>query len=451
MIFDNFWKNLAKVQQGLQMTRTFGPRRQVQPTIDKKLLVSKYRNWVYIAANRVGSRSAQPALRLYATQGDADETIRAPHKVLGRRETKALMTKNTRVRTAEVVVEITEHPFIELWNQVNSYMTSRLFRNTTVQYAQVTGDAYWYIERDATGLPVDLHLLPSQLVAVIPGTGDTWVASYLFGDGPLESRVRFTSDEIVHFRLPNLLNSYVGMGRTEAVMASIRLNEEAKEYNIALNENMGVPSTILSLTDPTASKATAIKFKREYDRIMQGIRKSGNTFVHTGEISVDTLGTPIKDMQYLDGQKWCRMEVLNAFGVPLSLADVENVNKANAEAGDFQFEKFTIKPILADLEDGINDNIIPMYNEPDLFVAFDENVPENEEFELNKTTRLYSTGVISQDEARFRENYGEADPDAVYVIQGGTQISASGNVQDMANQNPDNQDNDQSQGEETTV
>jgi HK97 family phage portal protein len=190
------------------------------------------------------------------------------------------------------------------------------------------------------------------------------------------------------------------MGCLEASIMAHQLNREQQNYNIALNKNMGVPSLIATFKDTTVGDGSLKKVRNMLNKTLQGVDKAGRSFVTTGDMDIKVVGLSQREMSFLEGQKWTRLEICDAYGVPLALVDTENVNRANAEAANYQFEAFTIKPRLQKIADKINSQIIPHYDEPRIFVAFDENVPEDAAFELRRTIELFGGSVTKRDEAR---------------------------------------------------
>ena len=449
-------KGLSKVTQGLRDQRNRGRSlanilNGVKPDIDNDFLIEENTGWVYFCLNKISSRMGEVPLRLYSAEGSADANVRAPHKVLTQGQTKALFErnplafKNGRVRGSSSIVEIVEHPFLELWNNMNSYRDQFEVIEETSQFEQLTGDAYWYVPKTATGIPSEVFLLPANLVEVVPGEGNQWVRAYVFGTGPLSERVIFTDEEIVHFRLPNLKNQYVGMGRLEPSLVSKQLFDEMQAYNLHLNKNSASPSTIIAFKDPNTDEDKLIKFMRIWNRITQGVGNAGNSIAHNGEVSVDVVGLSVKDMMFKDGQLLTRDQILSNFGVPVVLAGGGGEGeRSNAEFGHYDFEKNTMKPKFQKWADKLNADVVPLYGEPSLFCAFDENVPEDEKFELDKTTRLSSIGLLSRDEGREREDYGPADPNAIYIVQGGIMATEQGE-----NNDPNTEDNEE-EPEETS-
>ncbi len=451
--FFNKWnqKQLSKVNSDAMGTSVNGLSTLLNRSVDRRAtsqqLVNLWHSWVYIAASRIGQRTGGATLRLYAVQGAADDTILVPHKTLNSAEVKSLMDRSprlkndTRLRTTENVVEILDHPFIELIKQPNPWTNQYELFNETTQFSEATGDAYWFINKDPAGRPINIVLLRTQWMKPIIGTGDEWIREYQYGRGA--NPTIFQPEEILHIRLPNLDNQYIGRSRTEGVMASVQLNDEAKAYNLALNRNNAIPSMIVSMTAPNANEENAILLTSKLKKLAGGIMKQGGILTHSSELKIERLSANIKDMQYIEGLKFVRTEILAAFGVPEGIIYAENVNKSNAGESNENFEKFTVKPKLLTYEDKLNSEILPLYGDDSLFCAYDENVPRNEEMELKKTDSMWTGGRITRNEARARDGYPPLDgPEGdEFVIIGGQSLNnANGENEETENEDEINEE-----------
>lgn len=426
--------------------------RDVDRRATSQELVNLWHSWVYICASRIGQRVGSATLRLYAVQGAADDTILVPHKSLSAGELKNLQDRrknDTRLRTTSDVVEITDHPLLKLLKEPNPWTTQYELFNETTQFSEATGDSYWYVPRDLMGRPVNIVLLRTQWMKPIVGSGKQWIKEYEYGSGP--NAVTFKPEEIVHIRLPNLDNQYIGRSRTEGVMASVQLNDEAKAYNLALNRNNAIPSMIVAMTDPNANEKNALMITAKLKKLAGGVMKQGGILTHSGELKIERLAENIKDMQYLEGQKFTRTEIAAAFGVPEQILYATNEGgKQQAGEGDEKFEKFTIKPKLLTQEDKINAEIVPLYGDDSLFVAYDENIPRNEAMELEKTNSMWTSGRITRNEARARDGYAPLpgpEGDELIII-GGMTLNGNGQNDGDNGGNEAKEDEDENEGAE---
>lgn len=401
--------DLTALLSSLSLPRMFmGAKNTIPLKMPARTSIEHYRHWVYICSQRNGAAVAEVPLRLYAARGTGQTKSRALARTLSKAERKKLFDRNPYLksnvyaRTAEDIEEIIVHPFNELIRNINDYRNQyETFEETTI-FNDVTGNAYWAIETNAMGVPSALYLLPSQNVWIVPGK-EQFIKAYLYGRNKQDAQV-FAPEDIVHFREANPQNLWYGMGKVEASYPSVVQYETMQEYEVAMNKNMGVPPIVVQYTGGTMSEDDIREAEEGWNRILQGIRNSGKTKVTTEDFNVKEIAAKPREMGFLNGRKWTRLEIADAFGVPIALLDTENVNRANADAALYQYQKFTISPKLMKFAETINAQLIPKYNEPRLFCAFDENVPENEEFKLKQDDTYVKNGAVTINEVRATLN-----------------------------------------------
>jgi len=394
-------KTLAGWTRGVQTTtqqiNPFQPRKE---EITPQMMIDANVSWVNICVDRLSSRTSAVPLRLYATRAIGEPQFRnysrqcrpisknARKALIERCENTLPSVKVARLKQAQEVVEIVTHPFLN-----------------SQQFIDLTGNGYWQLDFDVSGLPSAIWLMPSQNVRILESRSQ-FIAGYSFGPNPssLAQSQFLPYENVVHFRRPNPADPYYGMGCLQAAFKAFDLSEAAKDYNIALNRNMGVPSIIATFKDITSTDGNINKFKRLFQKQLVGVEKSGGVFVTTGDMDIKVVGETMREMAYLDGQKWSRKEIIAAFSVGEALLEVDNVNRANAEAASVTFEKEAILPRLMLKEAVMNKRIIPYYGEDRIFCAYDNNIPQDSQFELNKATQTFTTGITQRNESRAMIN-----------------------------------------------
>jgi len=411
-------KTLAGWTRGVQTTtqqiNPFQPRKE---EITPQMMIDANVSWVNICVDRLSSRTSAVPLRLYATRAIGEPQFRnysrqcrpisknARKALIERCENTLPSVKVARLKQAQEVVEIVTHPFLNLLDRMNDIRTKHEVFKETQQFIDLTGNGYWQLDFDVSGLPSAIWLMPSQNVRILESRSQ-FIAGYSFGPNPssLAQSQFLPYENVVHFRRPNPADPYYGMGCLQAAFKAFDLSEAAKDYNIALNRNMGVPSIIATFKDITSTDGNINKFKRLFQKQLVGVEKSGGVFVTTGDMDIKVVGETMREMAYLDGKKWSRKEIIAAFSVGEALLEVDNVNRANAEAASVTFEKEAILPRLMLKEAVMNKRIIPYYGEDRIFCAYDNNIPQDSQFELNKATQTFTTGITQRNESRAMIN-----------------------------------------------
>lgn len=377
------------------------------PNVSHKALLERYVGWAYICASRNASAMASVPLRLYATRSTGEQKSRRNARKLSREEVKSLrgrtfgMKTASRLSNAEDVEEILEHPFLDLMQNINTQENEFEHREKTSIYQDCCGNAYWYVETNPVlGIPTALYLLPSQYVKVVPDR-KTLIGGFLYGSDPNTAHL-FKPEEVIHFRMPNPNSIYYGLGCIQAAVTAVDRYAAMDEYDASYSRNLGVPPFMVRYKVGKSTPEQRKEIESEWNRVIRS-KNAGKIKVADNDWEIEKLATEPKEMGFAEGRKWTRLEIADAFGVPIALLDTENVNLANARTALFQYQKFSIAPRLIRMEQKLNERMMPYYDEPRLFVAFDDCVPEDEEFELKRHTEYLKNKVITVNEVRAHE------------------------------------------------
>ncbi len=122
-----------------------------------------------------------------------------------------------------------------------------------------------------------------------------------------------------------------------------------------------------------------------------------------------------KDMDFKELRMYSRDVILGAHHIPLSVMGIsENVNRANAEAGEYTFSKRVIKPELTQIREALNEQLCPIFGD-DLNFDFDDPVPANREQMVTETVSLLSVGAITREMACQNLGYNIPE-DGTYLL-----------------------------------
>ena len=346
-------------------------------------LISEYSGWAYACANRNASAVASNPLRLYrGTPRSGQKRLRVPTRQVSK------ATKDRFFNTAKLipymnkavdVEEVLDHPWLNLSNEVNQFLNGFSLRTITQLYKQVTGNAYWLVPKDANGVPESIWVMPSQHVRIIPDE-NTFIKGFLYGVEPSNEQF-FEPTNVVHFKYPSVKNLYYGMGPMEAAYLSVTLNADFDEFERAILDNGAIIPFVLG-TKEFVNDTSIERQRKEIMRLHGGFKNAGKFMVlHSGLVPLPVAWKP-SDINYEKGMNQTLQKIFGIFGVPVSKV-TENSTRAHAEAANRTYMADTINPLVIDEADMINQNIMPCYDEK-LFVAPDNPVPEDQEFQLKK-------------------------------------------------------------------
>ncbi|MFA5168749.1 MAG: phage portal protein [Candidatus Omnitrophota bacterium] len=296
------------------------------------------------------------------------------------------------------VREIDVHPLLDLLYKPNAFQTKSEFWKLTIINLKCSGEAFLYKVRNKGGRVMEMWNLRPDLMTVV--TDPTlFVKEYRLrkNDG---SQVVFDPDDIVHIKSPDPLNPYGGISPLFASAARVETEGFATTFQKDFFLNSARPDAILKSPNKM-DKDTADATVRRWEKRHRGKNRSGKVGILTGGMEYMVISPTQKDMDYIEGLKLTRDDILIAFGVPKSVLGItEDVNRANAETGMGIFLSETVKPCLVEIVEKLNEEMTYQDFGDDLEIVFDDPTPANRELMLEEHTRLVSGNVMLINEAR---------------------------------------------------
>ena len=157
-----------------------------------------------------------------------------------------------------------------------------------------------------------------------------------------------------------------------------------------------------------------LRFEKQIDSKLRGPRNSGKFITITGDVQAMPLNLPVDLIGDADR---VLEEIASAFGVPISKLLTNNPNRANAQIADTAWLRDTILPYCVMDEEKLNEKLLPLYGiEDEAFLAYDNPVPEDKSFQLNRRSKYVSAGIMTVNEARREEG--------LEPIDGGDQLAS---------------------------
>ena len=354
----------------------------------------------YSCANINATSVMGVPLRLYVTTSGGQRRPRCATRPVSKATKDALFARGSlvsRLAKAEEIEEVAEHPLIDLLNRVNAYMTRPVLFYLTDMSMEVLGDAFWWIG-PAGALPPDKILpLPAQLVTIKRGkTLDNIIISYKFGMGATAQE--FAADEVIHLKFPSLRDPYGGgMSPLRACWEQRQIGRKLSAYENAVLDNQARPDAMISPKEPIG-RAEAGRLE---EKINKKFRKggAGGILVAESEMEMKPLSFRPTDIAKMNQLGITKIQLANAYGVPISLLETQDVNRSNAEAGHYQHRLCAVAPRLEFISGPLNEELCPRYDER-LFLAYDDPVPENRELLVAEQQMLLDRGGMTINEVR---------------------------------------------------
>lgn len=318
------------------------------------------------------------------------------------------------VKGRDGLVEIEEHPFLDLMQEVNPFDTRYEMICKTIAHLDLTGNAYWYLPKNGLGIPGEIWVLPPDKMTVIPSKTE-YISGYVLRQD--NDKIPFTPDEICHFKYPNPSDAFYGASVLMAAAHSAEIDTDAHEYQRKFYKNSAIPAMALK-TEQKLNKDTFQRLKDDWDSRYQGSANAGKTAVLEQGLAVERIGVNPSELDWLDTMRSTRDDILAVFGVPASMLGlVEDVNRANAEANQFVFASNVIEPILTMIDERMTQDIVRKYD-PKLIVKHTSTIPDDDETEIRVAKMRLDSGLTTRNEERLEYGYDEIEGGDVLLVPG---------------------------------
>jgi HK97 family phage portal protein len=365
-----------------------------QPSASQLLDELKTTAWACVNINAATCASYPPRLfvRTRAGQPEPKCATRPPPRLLQK-------SWQDRYGSGEQIQEVTDHPILQLFADVNPIHNSFDLWELTQIYLETVGKAFWHLQTGDLGIPEAIWPLPAQAVTPRSNDHSTNIIDY-YDYSTSQGITRIPASEVLFFRYPNPRDPYLsGLSPLTAAYEQTVLASHYQAFKIAKFENRAIPDAVVSPEDVISSE--------ERDRLEnswnQKLRKQGAGKIIVGEskLKVDLLAHSMGDLAALADAQATKEDIANAFCVPIAYFTKET-NLANLQAAEQLHMSKAINPRLRRRDQAINEKLLPIYDPSGrLFVCSEDPIPENREFTITQERQDLELGVITINELRI--------------------------------------------------
>jgi len=292
--------------------------------------------------------------------------------------------------------EIEEHPLIELWDHVNPFQTRYQFLLLVETYIELVGEAFIVLQRNGLGIPGEMWAAPPSYMKIIP-SAEKYISHYEYERG--NTKVRLEIPEVIHIFNPNPANPYRGIGAAKAIATDLDSEIHAAKYQNKLFYNDATPRLFLEFPE-LPGKDERQRIRDEFTEVHEGWRNAYKPGFLWGGAKANTVAMSAKDMDFAGLRNASKKLILAAYHIPESLIGASEVgSRARAEADEYIFAKYTIRPALQRLREALNEQLCPLYDDGIEF-AFADPVPADVKTNREQNRKDFEAGIITREEAR---------------------------------------------------
>ncbi len=304
-----------------------------------------------------------------------------------------------------VLVDVEEHPLLDLLRKPNEDMLGTLWREMYQRYQELAGRTVVHIERDEKNIPNRLTLIEPEKLEQTPRDNAEGVFRFKVNG----ETVPVQPENVMWVVSPSASNlSGHGVGLATAITREILLDEKSSDWSLSIYRNGSQVGAIVYVPDLEDEELD--RMQAHYDKNHTGIENVGKTLFLSSEggssdskspVSVTKMGTAHRELDYTASKQALADRVRENWGVPPELVgDVKNSNRASMVGADFIHQSTNILYRLLRMAEELNERLVPLFGEPDLVLVFENPVKEEAEFRHRALLEGVKNGAANRDEWR---------------------------------------------------
>lgn len=364
---------------------------QAEPS--KGDLIKAYEDCTYACVSLIAANICIVPIRLYVrtptgTRKPKCATVPVESKCFEAVRRKAMGTD---------VQEVIDHPILDLLNKCNAYHNHLDLSELTQIYLDLTGNSFWYMQKNLHGIPEQLYLLPSQ--NVYPERDENYfIKGWYFGQGAEQKY--YNLDEVIHFKYANPRDPYgEGISPLRGAWQRRVIGSKELAYLDNMLTNQARPDGILAIKDSVGA-FEAERLAKEWTTRFS-THGEGGLLVTDGTMNYQPINYAPKDLAELQLYQVIRNTISNCFHIPPEIWELGESNRATADTAEYLLALRCLKPRLEKMVTRLNGELLPAFNRPGLgdgrfFLAADPVVPQDKEYEKNLWQMLLQTGVATR-------------------------------------------------------
>lgn len=274
--------------------------------------------------------------------------------------------------------QVLQHPALDLWNRPNPYMSRHELVEVWTQHLKLAGESYGVLVSDPRfpALPLEMWPVRPDRMTPVPSSTD-FLAGWVYS-GPEGEKIPLDPEQVIQVKLPNPLDPYRGMSPVQALLADLDAARFSAEWNRRFFLNDASPGGVIEVDGEMSDR----EFQKAKDRWYDQHRGIGNA--HRVAFLTKMKWVPVsfspRDMQFVQLRKYSSDAIREAYRVhPAILGQSADVNRANAEAADFQLAQWNVDPTLSRFAGALNTRLLPRYADPvTVEFHYESAVPEDQ-------------------------------------------------------------------------
>jgi len=243
------------------------------------------------------------------------------------------------------------HPLLDLIKAPNPAQGRAELFEALYGQLLLTGNAYVEAVGASQGVPLELHVLRSDRMSVVPGA-DGWPIAYEYAVSGRKHRFDVSEGNpvVCHVKSFHPQDDHYGLSPLQAAAQAVDVHNSASRWSKALLDNAARPSGAIVYRGAEGQGSLS---NDQYERLVsemethhQGARNAGRPMLLEGGLDWKPMGFSPSDMEFQKTKESAAREIALAFGVPPMLLGIPgDATFSNYQEANRAFYRLTVLPL----------------------------------------------------------------------------------------------------------
>ena len=245
------------------------------------------------------------------------------------------------------------HPILDLIKSPNLAQGQADLLEALFAQLLLTGNVYVEAVAPDDGIPLELHVLRSDRMRVVPGSNG-WPVAFEYSVGAKTHRFDATGipGPICHIKSFHPQDDHYGLSPLQAAAMAIDVHNSASRWSKALLDNAARPSGAIVYKGADGQGTLT---SDQYDRVVNemeanysGARNAGRPMLLEGGLDWKPMGFSPSDMEFQQTKDSAAREIALALGVPPILLGIAgDATYSNYQEANRAFYRLTVLPLVS--------------------------------------------------------------------------------------------------------